>query len=101
MNAAPTTPETIDEAAFRAALLARGCNTITVVEWEPNRLSPTHAHAFTARGLILAGGFTLETADGARALAPGDIFELAAGIPHVERVGPLGARILSGRLDPV
>jgi uncharacterized cupin superfamily protein len=99
MNETAAGESTLDEDAFRAGLLARGCRTIGIVEWEPGRVSPTHTHEFTARGLILEGGFTLETADGARTLTPGDIFELAAGVAHVERVGPRGARILSGRLD--
>lgn len=88
------------EAEFRTHLAARGCSRIGIVEWEPGRLSAEHAHEFTALGLILDGGFTLRTPTGARALRPGDLFELAAGIPHVEDVGDQGARILSGRLDP-
>jgi quercetin dioxygenase-like cupin family protein len=87
-----------DEAAFRDYLAARGCASVGIVEWEPGRLSPEHVHEFTAVGLVIAGGFTLRTARGARRLAVGDRFELAAGTPHVEDVGPEGARILSGRL---
>lgn len=94
-----TVDGTFDEAGFRAHLAARGCNTIDIVEWEPGHLSPEHSHTFTAYGLVLAGGFTLETSAGARPLAPGDRFELAAGIPHVERVGSQGARLLSGRIE--
>lgn len=90
----------MNPAEFEADLRARGCERIATVEWEPGRISLVHAHDFTARGLILEGEFTLATPDYARRLAPGDIFELAHGIPHVENVGPAGARILSGRLEP-
>lgn len=90
----------MNEAEFRAHLQARGCSRIGIVEWEPGRVSAEHAHEFTALGLILDGGFTLRTPRGARVLRPGDHFELAACIPHVEDVGEQGARILSGRLDP-
>lgn len=92
------TAQTIDEADFRAGLAARGCD-VVIVEWEPGRVSPAHSHPFTACGLLLTGGFTLETAAGARELGPGDQFELAAGTSHVERVGAQGARILSGRIE--
>ena len=92
--------QAMNEAEFRAVLDARGCTRIGLVEWEPGRLSPEHAHEFTALGLVLEGGFTLRTPTGARVLRPGDTFELAAGIPHVEDVGDQGARLLSGRLDP-
>lgn len=88
----------MDEAAFRDYLAARGCAQVGIVEWEPGRLSPEHVHDFTALGLVLAGGFTLRTDAGARPLGAGDRFELAAGTPHVEDVGPEGARILSGRV---
>jgi len=90
----------MNEAEFRAGLAARGCERIGIVEWEAGRLSPEHTHEFTAFGLVLDGGFTLRTPTGARVLRPGDSFELAAGIPHVEDVGDQGARILGGRLDP-
>ncbi len=90
----------MNESEFRASLAVRGCERIGIVEWEPGRLSPEHAHGFTALGLVLEGGFTLRTPTGARVLGAGDSFELAAGIPHVEDVGEQGARILSGRLEP-
>lgn len=66
----------IDTTTFEEELRARGCARIAIVEWPPGRVSDEHAHEFTARGLILDGEFTLETAAGARSLQPGDIFEL-------------------------
>ncbi len=87
----------IEENAFRAELAQRGCNEPALVIWEPGRASPEHAHDFTARGLVLEGGYVLSTATGDRELGPGDSFEVAAGTPHRETVGALGARILSGR----
>jgi len=90
----------MNEAEFREHLRARDCSRVGIVEWPPGRVSAEHAHEFTALGLILAGGFTLRTAAGERVLRPGDHFELAAGIPHVEDVGPEGVTILSGRIEP-
>jgi gentisate 1,2-dioxygenase len=87
----------IDEAAFRAELAQRGCTEPLMIVWEPGRTSPEHSHDFTARGLILEGGYVLSTAAGDRELGPGDHFEVAAGTPHRETVGALGARILSAR----
>ncbi len=87
----------IDETAFRAELAARGCAEPALVVWEPGRVSAEHAHDFTARGLVLDGGYVLSTPAGERNLGPGDDFEVAAGTPHRETVGASGARILSGR----
>jgi quercetin dioxygenase-like cupin family protein len=63
--------EAVDAAAFRELLVARGCAPIGEVEWPPGRVSPEHVHDFTAVGLVLAGGFTLRTAAGARRLLSG------------------------------
>lgn len=89
----------VDTKAFEAELVGRGCPQIGIVDWPPGRISAEHAHEFTACGLILDGEFTLETCAGQQLLQAGDRFEVAAGTPHVERVGPAGVRILSGRLD--
>ena len=89
---------TIDETAFRTELARRGCAEPVLVVWEPGRASAEHAHEFTARGLVLDGGFVLTTAAGDRALGPGDDFEVPAGTPHRETAGGAGTRILSGRL---
>ena len=89
----------LDTRSFETELRARGCAHIAVVEWAAGRVSDEHAHAFTARGLVLDGEFTLETAAGARRLQRGDIFEVPPGTPHVESVPASGVRILSGRID--
>lgn len=90
----------VDTNAFEAELIGRGCPQLGIVDWPPGRISAEHAHEFTACGLILEGEFTLETPAGQQLLQAGDRFEVAAGTLHVERVGPAGVRILSGRLAP-
>lgn len=90
----------VDTSAFETELIGRGCPQFGIVDWPPGRISAEHAHEFTACGLILEGEFTLETPAGQQRLQAGDRFEKAAGTLHVERVGPTGVRILSGRLDP-
>lgn len=94
-----TTRASLDTAGFEDELRARGCTDVVIVEWPPGRLSERHVHDFRACGLILDGEYTLETPDGARVLRAGDRFELARGIPHVERVSATGVRILAGRLQ--
>lgn len=88
------------ESEFRRKLAALGCLEPLVVEWPAGRESGTHAHDFNAHGLVVAGGFTLTTPEGARVLGVGDSFALAAGIPHSETVGAQDTRLLAARLSP-
>jgi hypothetical protein len=48
----------------------------------------------------LAGEFTLSFGGAAHHLVAGADFELAAGIPHTERTGAAGARLLAARFTP-
>jgi quercetin dioxygenase-like cupin family protein len=85
------------EAEFRAELASHGVAPY-IAEWQPGRFNAEHAHDFTARGYVLAGGFTL-TYDGVAHSQPaGSDFKLAAGIPHTELAGSEGATIIAGRL---
>lgn len=88
----------MDEREFRAELAQAGGPDPTLIEWEANRINAQHAHDFTARGLVLAGRFTISTADETRTFEPGDVYVLTAGIPHTETVGAEGVRLLSARL---
>lgn len=87
----------MDEQSFTEQLKSEGYQPGVAVEWDPGTVNDTHAHAFSARLLILAGEITVTTAEGATTCRAGDTFRLAAGTPHEERVGPAGVRFLTGR----
>ncbi|MDE0815331.1 MAG: cupin [Alphaproteobacteria bacterium] len=87
----------MDEASFRQQLGQDGFAKPGMVTWEPNAVNPDHTHDFTARGLILSGGFVLGCCGGEQTFNQGDVFELAADTPHVETTGPDGCRFLVGR----
>ena len=56
-----------------------------------------HTHPFEAKGLIVAGEMTIRAGGEERLYRVGDVFHLAAGLPHVEQYGPQGAQYLAGR----
>lgn len=89
----------MDEAAFREALARRGGGPPILVHWAAGYSRPEHSHAFDAHGYVVAGSFTLTTADGSTVLRAGDAFELAAGIPHAEWAEQ-GASLLVAALSP-
>ena len=87
----------MDETQFRQQLEAEGCETISVVEWDANTVNESHTHDFTASLLILDGEITVTTDDGETTCRAGDMFELAANVPHAETVGASGVRFVVGR----
>ena len=87
------------EAEFRAEMVFRG-GQANFVELPAEYFKEEHSHDFTARGLVLAGEFTLSFGGAAHHLVAGADFELAAGIPHTERTGAAGARLLAARFTP-
>jgi hypothetical protein len=89
----------MDEAAFRQDLMQRGCSESYLVEWAALRRNQEHSHPFTARGLVLEGDFEIATPGWTRRFGPGEIFEVAAGTPHMETVGAQGIRLISGKLE--
>ena len=52
---------------------------------------------FTAMLLVLEGPFSLATDEGILTYEAGEVCELSAGVRHVERTGPAGARVLLGK----
>lgn len=87
----------MDAQDFHAALLRDGFSAETRLI-EPGTTTPEHSHPFDVRGLVLEGDITLTTAEGSRTYRPGEVFTMAAGHPHAERIGPQGVRNLVGRL---
>jgi quercetin dioxygenase-like cupin family protein len=89
----------VDESAFREALARRGGGPPVLVHWAAGYSRRLHSHAFDAHGFVVAGSFTLTTADGSTVLRAGDAFELGAGIPHAESAEE-GASLLVAALSP-
>lgn len=87
----------MDETAFSAELAAAGYTEPELVAIEADRFNPEHTHGFAVHLLIVDGEVDI-TADGATSnCRAGDTYRLAAGVPHTERYGPTGARVLVGR----
>lgn len=85
------------EDEFRQWLAREGVDTVVMVEREPDGMLDTHSHPFEARALVMAGEITIEAEGHTRRYGPGDVFQLGAHIPHIERYGPQGVRYLAGR----
>ncbi len=85
------------EQEFRDKLASEGFATFVTVEREPNGSLDTHSHPFEARALILDGDITIVANGVTQHCVPGDVFGLAADVPHIESYGPQGVRYLAGR----
>lgn len=85
------------EQEFRDQLAAEGFTTVVTVEREPDGSLDTHSHPFEARALILDGDITIVAEGVTQRCGPGDVFGLAANVPHTETYGPRGVRYLAGR----
>jgi quercetin dioxygenase-like cupin family protein len=86
-----------DQATFTARLQAEGYTEILTREIAPGFAAPEHTHPYDARGLTLAGEFTVVSAAGTQDCPVGKFFELTAGTPHTEASGSAGATLLIGR----
>jgi quercetin dioxygenase-like cupin family protein len=86
-----------DHAVFEAGLRREGYQEVTTVEMKPMQVNPTHSHDFDAKALILSGDITITCGSEAKRYVAGDVFQLAAGTPHVEHVGERGVGYLVGR----
>lgn len=87
----------MDEATYVKRLEAEGYKDIGVIEWEAGRVNDTHTHDFTARAYVLQGALTVDCDSESTTCNAGDDFTLAAGISHVERVGPDGVKFVFGK----
>jgi hypothetical protein len=90
-------PETLDFEAFKAAALAAGYNEVLRREWLPDQVVPEHTHPFAVQARVARGEFWLQCEGQTRHLSAGAGFELALGVPHSERYGPVGATLWVAR----
>jgi quercetin dioxygenase-like cupin family protein len=87
----------MNPAEFESKLRSDGFDEVLNRELTAGESNTEHAHPFEVRALVLAGEIRL-TCDGAeRVYREGDVFVMAAGKAHHERVGPAGVRYIAGR----
>ncbi len=86
---------------FTALLAAESFDEPVTVEREAHGSLDVHVHPFEAKALVLQGELSIRTGDGECTYRAGDIFHLAANVPHAERYGSGGVSYLVGRKAPV
>lgn len=82
---------------FTDTLASEGFETPVTVVRAPNGSLDVHTHVFEAKALVIKGGLSITAAGVEQAYAPGQVFHLAAMLPHSERYGPEGVEYLVGR----
>ena len=90
----------MDTETFKSALLQDGYNDIEMRNVAANLFNDQHTHDFDVRALMLEGELKLSWSSMDHTYRPGEIFTMEAGCPHIEQVGPIGARYLVGRKHP-
>jgi quercetin dioxygenase-like cupin family protein len=86
----------VDRDTFLRTLAEEGFPEPVLVTREPGEMDE-HAHPFEAKALIVAGEMHIRTGGEDRLYRAGDVFHVAAGVPHAERYGPDGVQYLAGR----
>ena len=86
----------MDAAKFEADLRGDGFR-VVMTSVAPNRVAPNHCHDFDAKALVLGGEVTITRDNAPVTFRAGDCFEVPAGCPHAEQVGPAGVALMSGR----
>lgn len=86
---------------FTALLAAESFEEAVTVEREADGRMDVHSHPFEAKALVLQGDLSIRIGDDERVYRAGDVFHLAANVPHAERYGSGGVRYLVGRRTPV
>jgi quercetin dioxygenase-like cupin family protein len=83
---------------FEAQLDADGYTHVETKTLAPRPANERHGHPYGVRGLVLSGTFIVVTDAGAAPYQAGEVFSVAADVPHAEEIGPDGAEIVVGRL---
>ena len=87
----------MDTRAFEASLKVDGYTEIEIKAYNPTPANGEHGHHFSVRGLVLDGAFTVIRGRNAVTYRTGEVFAVAEGCLHCEKIGPVGARVLVGR----
>lgn len=88
----------MDRETFEAGLKADGFE-MREASMAPGTTNDEHTHPFDARLLILEGEITVAHEGQSQTCRAGDVFSLAAGVPHTETVGPAGVSYVAGRRE--
>lgn len=84
-------------AEFESALQKAGFRDIATRSLDRRPSNGEHVHDYFVRGLVTAGEFIITSNGIADSYKAGDVFEVAAGLPHSEVVGADGTCITTGR----
>ena len=76
--------KTITEQEAKAILLERGHKNIVTFTFPKGDVKEAHEHPFDSDVVIVSGNIKIVVADKEYNLAPGDEFQLGAGIKHSE-----------------
>ena len=87
--------KTISEQEAKAILFERGYNKTVTINFPKGDVKELHQHAFSADIIIISGSIKVLVADKEYNLAPGDDFQLGAGIEHAEYTGEDGVTIVA------
>ncbi|MDB5361499.1 MAG: hypothetical protein JWO51_2796 [Rhodospirillales bacterium] len=67
---------------------------------EPGMVNPEHEHPFDVCGLVLDGEIALTIEGTETPYRAGEVFTMAAGCVHAEKIGAAGVRCVIGRRHP-
>ncbi len=88
------------ENQFRDMLRKKGFSAPEVKDYEAYADGQLHTHEFDVMLLVRNGPFVLATEAGDTTFDAGQVCTLAAGVRHIERTGPAGARVLLSKRMP-
>ena len=87
--------KTITEQEAKAILLERGHKNIVTFTFPEGDAKEAHEHPFDSDIVIVSGSIKIVVADKEYNLAPGDEFQLGAGIKHAEFTGEDGVTMVA------
>jgi quercetin dioxygenase-like cupin family protein len=90
----------MEVAAFKQRLRSEGYIEGDVKAMEPGVINAEHDHPCDVCALVLDGEIGLTVEGTETVYRPGDVFTMAAGCLHAERIGQAGVRYLVGRRHP-
>ena len=87
--------KTITEQEAKASLLERGHKNIVTFTFPKGDVKEAHEHPFDSDVVIVSGSIKIVVDDKEYNLAPGDEFQLGAGIIHSEFMGEDGVTLVA------
>ena len=87
----------MDAVVFQGELTRDGFGEAEEKSWRAGTHNDAHAHGFDLRALVLEGEITVAEGGQSETFGPGEVFTMADGCEHEERIGARGVRFLVGR----